>query len=146
MNDVQLYKSTSTKPFERVLKDLEAAVEEFGFRIYHHSREDLVDFYRSEGVSLPADYQHVMLQVCKPENSGKVVPFNPDRAIFVQKLIFVYSRGGTTELRTLGYSARLMADLLGHHDYPGGPTDDQFAAKMAENFTVMDQIIQKAVA
>lgn len=146
MSDVQLYKSSTTKPFETVLKDLEAAVEEFGFRIYHHSREDLVDFYQSEGVTMPVNYRHVMLQVCKPENSGKVVPFNPDRGIFVQKLIFVYNKGETTELRTLGYSANLMADLLGHNEFENGPTDDQFAAKMADNFVTMNKIIQKAVA
>ncbi len=81
MNDVQLYKSSTNKPFDVLMKDLKEAVEEFGYRIFHHSREDLVDFYRSEGVTMPVNYKHVMLQVCKPENSGKVVPFNPDRGI-----------------------------------------------------------------
>lgn len=146
MSDVQLFKSSTTKPFEVVLIDLEAAVKEFGFEIYHHDREDLAEFYRSEGVSIPTDYKHVMLQICKPENSGKVVPLNPDRGIFVQKLIFVYNKGETTELRTLGYSAHLMAELLGHNEFEKGPTDDQFAAKMAENFETMNKIIQKAVA
>lgn len=146
MTDVQLYKSSTTKPFDVLMKDLKAAVEESGFRIYHHSREDLVDFYRSEGVTMPVNYKHVMLQICKPENSGKVVPFNPDRGIFVQKIIFVYSKGETTELRTLGYSAKLIAELLGHNEFENGPSDDLFAEKMADNFSVMNKIIQKAVA
>lgn len=146
MSDVKLYKSSTTKPFEVVLKNLEEAVKEFDFEIYHHNREDLADFYRSEGVALPPNYKHVMLQVCNPQRSGKVVPHNPDRGIFVQKLIFVYSNGETTELRTLGYSANLMADLLGHNTFEKGPSDDQFAASMAENFENMNKIIQKAIA
>ncbi len=145
MNDVQLYKSSTNKPFDVLMKDLKEAVEEFGYRI-----STIVEKTWSISIAVKALLCRSITNMSCCRSASLKIPgrsFHSTRSrYFVQKLIFVYSKGETTELRTLGYSAKLMAELLGHNKFENGPSDDQFAVKMAENFVTMDKIIQKAVA
>ncbi len=145
MADVQIFRNSSDKPLDVFLKDLEKATEAEGFSIQHRDKSDLVKFYRDQGVDMPANYQHAMIQICKPENSGKALPPNPERSLFVQKFIFVYNKGGRTEIRFLGYSGKLIGELLGHNEFDKGPTDDMFAERMQGTFATMEKIVQTAV-
>lgn len=145
MTDVKIFKNSTEKPFDTFLADLTREIEAEGFSIHHRDKSDLVAFYQSEGVNQPANYKHIMLQICKPEVSGKLLPTNPERGVFVQKFIFIYNRGAKTEIRFLGYSANLIGELLGHHDYGEQPSDDMFADRMETGFATMEKIIQAAV-
>ena len=145
MEDVKIFRNSSDKSFDVFLADLVTAAEAEGFSVHHRDKSDLVAFYRSQGVEMPAGYKHAMIQICKPENSGKALPPNPERSVFVQKFFSVYSKGGKTEVRFLGYSAKLISDLLGHNEFPQGPSDDMFAERMQGTFAAMERIVQAAV-
>lgn len=145
MSDVKIYKNSSKKPFEVFLEDLAKQIEVKGFSIYHRDKSDLVGFYRDLGVSMPEGYQHAMIQICRPEMSGKTLPVNPERNLFLHKYFFVYSQGETTEIRFLGFSAKLVGDLLEHNEFEKGPSDDFFSARLEDVFETMDKIIKAAV-
>ncbi|MDX2479287.1 MAG: hypothetical protein QNK24_03000 [Desulfuromusa sp.] len=145
MSDVKIYKNSTDKPFETFLEDLTKEVEAAGFIISNLEKSDLIAFYRGEGIDIPNNYKHVVLQICKPQNSGKVLPPNPERSIFVQKFLFVYNKGGRTQIRFLGYSAKLIGDLLGHNEFEKGPSDDMFAEGLNGTFGIMEKIVQAAV-
>ena len=141
MDDVKIIRHSSDKPFDVFLADLVKAAEAEGFSIHHRDKSDLVAFYRGLGVEMPAGYQHAMIQICKPENSGKSLPANPERSVFVQKFFFVFNKGGKTEVRFLAYSAKLLGDLLGHNTFEQGPSDDMFAERMQGTFATMEKIV-----
>lgn len=145
MSDVKIFRNSSDKPFAVFLEDLSQQIEAEGFSIHHRDKSDLVKFYQDLGVPMPEDYQHAMIQICKPQNSGKALPVNPERSVFVQKFIFVYSRGEKTEIRHLGYSADLIGELLGHNEFDQGPSDDAFAERMEGTFATMDKIVKAAL-
>ncbi|MDA3902028.1 MAG: hypothetical protein PF441_01120 [Desulfuromusa sp.] len=145
MSDVQIFRNSTEKQFDTFLEDLTREIEAEGFSIQNREKSDLIAFYRGEGVEMPDNYQHIMLQVCKPVNSGKSLPANPERSVFVQKFIFVYNKGGKTEIRFLGYSAKLIGDLLGHNEFEKGPSDDMFAEGLNGAFGKMEKIVQAAV-
>ncbi|MBN2791899.1 MAG: hypothetical protein JXQ81_05260 [Desulfuromonadales bacterium] len=145
MADVTIFRNSSDKPFEIFLDDLKKAIEAEGFSIHHPDKSDLVTFYRDLGVPMPDNYRHAMIQICQPEKSGKSLPVNPERSVFLHKYIFVYNKGGKTEIRFLGYSAQLIGDLLGHNEYEKGPSDDFFAERLADIFETMDKIVKTAV-
>jgi len=145
MADVEIFKNSTEKPFETFLEDLTREIEAEGFSIQNRERSDLIAFYRGEGIDLPNDYKHIVLQICKPEKSGKSLSANPERCVFVQKFIFVYNQGGKTEIRFLGFSANLVGDLLGHNEFAGGPSDDMFAEGLSATFSLMEKIVQGAV-
>jgi len=145
MSDVQIFRNSTEKPFDTFLEDLTREIEAGGFSIQNREKSDLIAFYQGEGVEMPGNYRHVVLQVCKPVNSGKSLPANPERCVFVQKFIFVYNKGGKTEIRFLGYSAKLLGDLLGHNEFEKGPSDDMFAEGLNGTFGKMEKIVQAAV-
>ncbi len=145
MPDVSIYRNNTEKPFETFLQDLSDKIEGAGFSIQHRDKSDLIAFYQGEGVTIPGNYRHIMLQICKPQNSGKSLPSNPERSVFVQKFIFIYNQGGKTEIRFLNYSENLIGELLGHNEFEQGPSDDMFAEGMHKTFTNMEKIIQSAV-
>jgi len=145
MSDVKIFKNSTEKSFETFLEDLSKEIEAEGFSIQNRDRSDLTAFYQSEGIDMPNNYKHVVLQICKPQNSGKSLPVNPERSVFVQKFIFVYNKGGKTEVRFLGYSAKLIGDLLGHNEFEKGPSDDMFAEGINGTFGKMEKIVQAAV-
>lgn len=145
MSDVKIYKNSTDKPFETFLEDLTKEVEAAGFIISNREKSDLIAFYRGEGIDLPSNYKHVVLQICKPQNSGKVIPPNPERSVFVQKFLFVYNKGGRTQIRFLNFSAQLMADLLGHNEFEKGSSDDAFAEGLNGTFSNMQKIVEAAV-
>lgn len=145
MDNVKIFRNSSDKPFDQFLADLTAAIEAEGFSIHHRDKSDLVKFYRDLGVDMPEWYRHAMIQICKPENSGKSLPRNPERSVFVQKFIFVYNTGEKTEIRFLGYSKDLIAELLGHNQFDQGPSDDAFAERMQGTFATMDKIVKAAL-
>ena len=145
MSDVKIFKNSTEKPFETFLEDLTKEIEAEGFSIQNRDKSDLIVFYRGEGVDIPNNYKHVVLQICKPQNSGKVLPANPERSVFVQKFIFVFNKGGKTEVRFLSYSAKLIGALLGHNEFEKGPSDDMFAEGLNGTFGLMEKIINAAV-
>ena len=145
MSDVQIFKNSTDKPFETLVEDLTKGIEAAGFIILNREKSDLIAFYRGEGIDIAGDYKHVVLQICKPQNSGKSLPANPERSVFVQKFIFIYNKGEKTEIRFLGYSAKLIGDLLGHNEFEKGPSDDMFAEGMNGTFSNMEKIVQAAV-
>ena len=145
MSDVKIFKNSTEKPFETFLEDLSKEIEAEGFSIQNRDRSDLPAFYQSEGIDMPNNYKHVVLQICKPQNSGKSLPVNPERSVFVQKFIFVYNNGGKTEVRFLGFSAKLIGDLLGHNEFEKGPSDDMFAEGINGTFNKMEKIVSAAV-
>jgi uncharacterized protein (DUF302 family) len=145
MSDVKIFKNSTEKPFETFLEDLSKEIEAAGFSIQNGDRSDLIAFYQGEGIDIPNDYKHIVLQICKPQNSGKSLPANPERSVFVQKFIFVYNKGGKTEVRFLGYSAKLIGDLLGHNEFEKGPSDDMFAEGLSGTFDRMEKIVSAAV-
>jgi hypothetical protein len=145
MSDVQIYRNSSEKPLDVFLADFTKEIEAEGFSIHHLDKSYLVKFYRDLGVQMPENYNHVMLQICKPENSGKALPANPERSVFVQKFFFIYSKNNKTEIRFLGYSAKLIGDLLGHNEFEKGPSDDMFAERMQGTFATMDKIVKAAI-
>ncbi len=145
MSDVKIFRSSTVKPLEDFVADFTSAVEKRGFALYHQDKADLAAFYRRAGVDLPKDYQHVMLQICKPLQSGGTLRVNPERSLFVQKFIFVYTTGETTEIRFLGYSGKLIADLLGHNTFADGPDDDAFGERMTGTFAAMQEMVQEAL-
>lgn len=145
MSDVKIFKNSSDKPFETFLEDLSKEIENAGFSIQNREKSDLIAFYRGEGIDIPDNYKHVVLQICKPQNSGKTLPVNPERCVFVQKFIFVYNQGDKTEVRFLGYSADLIGELLGHNEFEKGPSDDMFANGINGTFSSMEKIVSAAV-
>ncbi len=145
MSDVKIYRNSTEKPFDIFLEDLSKGFEAAGFSIQHRDKSDLIAFYQGEGIDLPDNYRHIMLQICKPQNSGKSLPANPERSVFVQKFVFVYNKGGKTEIRFLNYSENLIGELLGHNEFERGPSDDMFAEGMQKTFANMESIIQEAV-
>lgn len=145
MSDVQIFKNSTNKPFKIFIDDLTKAIEAEGFSIHHRDKSDLVAFYRGEGIDLPNSFKHVMLQICKPANSGKSLLTNPERSVFVQKFIFIYNKGDKTEIRFLGYSDQLIGDLLGHNEFENEPSDDDFATRMRGTYAIMAKIVQAAV-
>lgn len=145
MSDVQIYRNSSDKPLDVFVADLKEVIEGRGFAIYHQDKSDLVGFYRSVGIDLPEHYQHIMLQICKPESSGKSLYTNPERCVFVQKFIFAYSKGDKSHVCFLGFSDQLIGDLLGHNCYENGPDDDVFAERMKGTYATMRAMIEEAV-
>ncbi len=145
MADVKIFRNSSDKPFEVFITDLSKAIEAEGFGIYHRDKADLVGFYRDQGVDMPDNYRHAMIQICQPDRSGKSLPSNPERSVFLHKYFFVYSKGGKTEIRFLGFSAPLIGDLLGHNEFEQGPSDDFFAERLEGIFETMDKIVKAAV-
>lgn len=145
MADVSIYRNSSNKPFEVLIEDLKQAVSAAGFSVHHLDKADLVDFYRNQGVVMPDNYRHAMIQMCKPENSGKSLPANPERSVFVQKFFSVYSKGDKTEIRFLIYSPELILELLGNNECTGGPSDEDFAQKMTNAFNAMKKIAEAVV-
>ena len=145
MDDLQIFKNTTSKPFDTFLLDLTKEIEAEGFTIYHRDKSDLAGFYRNEGFNLPENFKHVMLQICKPGSSSKSLLANPERSVFVQKFIFIYTKGGDTEIRFLGFSDNLIGDMLGHNEFETGPSDDEFAKRMKGTFATMAKMVQDAV-
>ena len=145
MKDVTIFKSSSDKPFDTFITDLTKEIEAKGFSVPHQEKSNLVDFYQNAGFTLPTNYRHVMLQVCKPEVSSKSLNANPERSVFVQKFIFVYTKGEKTEIRFLCYSNELIAELLGHNEFADAPSDDDFANRMTSAFMAMEAAINAAV-
>ncbi len=145
MADVQIFRNSTDKPLGEFVADFSRAAEKRGFVLYHQDKSDLVAFYRSTGVELPDNYQHVMLQICKPQQSGGSLLLNPERSVFVQKFVFVYTKGAATEVRFLGFSGNLIADLLGHNSFDGGPSDDAFGERMEGTFATMQEMVTEAL-
>ena len=145
MSDVVIYKNSSTKPFDTVLANLTTEIEAEGFTIAHRDKSDLISFYRQAGFEMPDYYRHKMLQVCKPAASSKGLYVNPERCVFVQKFIFIYTKGEETEIRFLGYSDKIISELLGHNEFEKGPSDDDFATRMKSTYATMEKIIAAAV-
>lgn len=145
MADVSIYRNSSDKSFEVLIEDLKNAVVASGFSVHHLDRSDLVAFYRQQGVSMPDHYSHAMIQMCKPENSGKSLPANPERSVFVQKFFSVYNKGGKTEVRFLIYSPELIVSLLGDDDGETGPSNQDFAQNMTNAFGAMKKIVDSVV-
>lgn len=145
MDNVSIYRNSSEKPLDQFVSDLTAEIEKRGFIFAHTDKSDLAEFYRGHGIDWPENNQHVMLQMCKPENSGKAMQLNPERSLLIPKFFFIYNRGGKTEVRFLRYSQQLMAELLGHNEYDKGFSDDVFAERMAGNFDVMQSCVEAAI-
>lgn len=145
MADVSIYRNSSSKPFDLLVEDLKKAVVAAGFSVHHLDKSDLVAFYRNQGVSMPENYRHAMIQMCKPENSGKSLPANPERSVFVQKFFAVYSTGGKTEIRILVYSPELMIELLGDDEGVTEPSNRSFAQNMTNAFNAMKKIADAVV-
>lgn len=145
MADVSIYRNSTNKPVDVFVADLTTEIEKRGFGFYHADKSDLASFYRDQGIGWPASYQHVMLQLCKPENSGKTLQANPERIVFVQKFFFIYNKDGKTEIRFLTYSNQLMAELLGHNTFEKGFSDDLFAEKIGAIFAAMQASVEAAI-
>lgn len=145
MADVSIYRNSSDKPFEVLVEDLKKAVIAAGFSVHHLDKSDLVAFYRNQGVAMPENYQHAMIQMCKPENSGKSLPANPERSVFVQKFFAVYRKGEKTEIRFLVYSPELMVSLLGDDEGINDPSNKGFAQNMTNAFGAMKKIADSVI-
>ena len=145
MADVSIYRNSSDKPFEVLIEDLKKAIVASGFSVHHLDRSDLVAFYRNQGVNMPDNYRHAMIQMCRPENSGKSLPANPERSVFVQKFFSVYNKGGKTEIRFLIYSPELIVDLLGDDEGKAEPSNKGFAQNMTNAFGAMKKIADSVV-
>jgi hypothetical protein len=145
MADVSIYRNSSDKSFEVLIEDLKNAIVASGFSVHHLDRSDLVAFYRNQGVSMPENYRHAMIQMCKPENSGKSLPANPERSVFVQKFFSVYTKGGKTEIRFLIYSPELIVNLLGDDEGIAEPSNKGFAQNMTNAFGAMKKIADAVV-
>lgn len=145
MSDVKIFRSSTDKPLDIFVADLSLAAARRGFAFYHQDKSDLAAFYRAEGVDLPENYRHVMLQLCKPHQSGGSLLLNPERSLFVQKFIFAYSRGEETCVRFLGYSGALIAGLLGHNSFEDGPGDDAFGERLEGTFKAMQEMVTEAL-
>jgi len=145
MSNVKILRNSTNKPIDLFITDLTAEIEKRGFSIHHQDKSDMVEFYRNEGVKLPDNYKHKMIQICKAEASGVSLHTNPERSVFVQKFIFIYSKGETTEIRILAYSGQLIADLLGHNEFEKGPSDDDFGKRMDKTFATMQEMVEIAL-
>lgn len=145
MADVSIYRNSSDKSFEVLIEDLKNAIVAAGFSVHHLDKSDLVAFYRNQGVSMPENYRHAMIQMCKPENSGKSLPANPERSVFVQKFFSVYNQGGKTEIRFLIYSPELIVNLLGADEGITEPSNKGFAQNMTNAFGAMKKIADTVV-
>jgi hypothetical protein len=145
MSDVKIFRNSTDKPLDEFVADFVKAAEKRGFTLYHQDKADLVAFYRSTGVELPENYRHVMLQICKPQQSGGSLLLNPERSVFVQKFVFAYTKGEKTEVRHLGFSGQLIADLLGHNEFETGPSDDDFGKRMQGTFAAMQEMVEEAL-
>ena len=145
MSDVSIYRNSSNKPFDVLIEDLKRAIVASGFSVHHLDKSDLVAFYRDQGVSMPENYRHAMIQMCKPINSGKSLPANPERSVFIQKFFSVYNQGEKTEIRFLIYSPELIVNLLGD-DYEGAePSNQDFAQNMTNAFGAMKKIADAVI-
>lgn len=145
MENVSIYRNSTEKPVAEFVADLTTEIEKRGFGFYHLDKSDLGGFYRSQGVDWPESYQHVALQLCKPENSGNSLQINPERSVLVQKYFFIFNKGDKTEVRFLRYSAQLMGELLGHNEFEKGFSDDVFGERMAGIYAAMQASVEAAL-
>lgn len=145
MDQVSIYRNSTAKPLTDFVSDLTKEIEKRGFGFYHLDKSDLGEFYRSHGVDWPQSYQHCVLQLCKPENSGMALQVNPERSVLVQKFYFIFNKGGKTEVRFLRYSEELIANLLGHQEFETGFSDDVYAGRMAGIFSAMQASVEAAI-
>jgi len=145
MADVSIYRNSSNKSFEVLVDDLKKTIVASGFSVHHLDKSDLVAFYRQQGVDMPENYRHAMIQMCKPVNSGKSLPANPERSVFVQKFFSVYNKGDKTEIRFLIYSPELIVSLLAHDEEGAEPSNQDFAQNMTNAFGAMRKIADSVV-
>ncbi|HMB16545.1 MAG TPA: hypothetical protein VKN62_09535 [Pelovirga sp.] len=145
MADVSIYRNSSNKSFEVLVDDLKKTIVASGFSVHHLDKSDLVAFYRQQGVDMPENYRHAMIQMCKPVNSGKSLPANPERSVFVQKFFSVYNKGDKTEIRFLIYSPELIVSLLADDEEGAEPSNQDFAQNMTNAFGAMRKIADSVV-
>ncbi|MBD1400465.1 hypothetical protein [Pelovirga terrestris] len=145
MADESICRNSSDKSFEVLIEDLKNAISAAGFSVFHLDKSGLVAFYRNQGVSMPENYRHAMIQMCKTENSGKSIPANPERSVFVQKFFSVYNKGGKTEIRFLVYSPELIVNLLGDDEGNAGSSNQDFAQNISNAFGAIKKIADSVV-
>lgn len=142
---MKILRRSTKKNINSFLNDLEAVVSDKGFIVVHKDKANLAAFYRDSGVELPDDFDIRMIQICRPKISGKLLLQNPERAIFIQKFIFVFSRNGNTEVSVLGYSADIVSSLLGNNIPENGISDTEFAKNLEKSLQKIGEMIDAAL-
>lgn len=143
--NVTLFNGRTKKNINEFISDLEKSANEQEFIVVHKDKSSLSQFYKENGVTLPQDVDLRMVQICRPDVSGKSLHCNPDRSAFIQKFIFVSAHEDMTAIRFIGYSAGLVAELLGHNTYDVGAGDDEFAKRLESSFQKMKEMIEAAI-
>lgn len=139
MKQMSFFRQKTHKSLVQFVSDLESSAESVGFKVVHKGKSNIADFYASNGVMLPKDFDLEMIQICRPEVSGPILYQNPARAVFIQKYIFVFTKNGLTEICALRYSAGVVAELLEE------TVDDGFSKRQEESFEKTKDIIMAAL-
>jgi uncharacterized protein (DUF302 family) len=108
-----LYVVESSKPLERVAKDLEAAAvrHKFGVLGVH----DLKATMAKKGVEFARECR--IFEVCNPHQAKKVLEANPELSTALPCRISIYEEGGITRLATLKPTALIA--LYGNPELKG---------------------------
>jgi uncharacterized protein (DUF302 family) len=137
MAQTEIYQAKTNKPLTDYVAALDAAATRRGFSIHNRSNMAMADTYRAHNLSMPADFNLHMIQVCKPEKSAQSFQANIERAPLMPKFIMVFSKDEATQVRFLYYSKELIAALV--------PGDTQFPESLAQSYAVIREMIDEAL-
>lgn len=132
----EIFRAESSKSVDDFVASLATTASRRGFFIHNESKMDMARSFGQRGVTVAADFDLHMIQVCKPGKAAGSLSHNPERAVLMPKFIVVFSREGRTLIRFLRYSQQMVADLI---------NDDEFTESLAKSFDEITAMIQEAV-
>lgn len=132
----EIFRAESRKPLAEFVASLATAASRRGFFIHNEAKMDLAHSFGQRGVTVAADFDLHMIQICKPGKAADCLSCNPERAVLMPKFVVVFSREGRTFIRFLRYSRQLVAQLIDDQDFPD---------VLDQGFDEMTAMIQEAV-
>jgi len=136
MNDTTLYRTQTTKPLGEFVADLTAAGKKRGFLIHNENTMEMAHTFGKHGVTVGAEFDLHMIQICKPEKAAISLSHNPERAALMPKFITTFTRDGATQIRMLRYGQAMIETLVG---------DPDFAASLDESYNAIQKTIEEAL-
>lgn len=131
-----LYAVESNKSVSRFVEDFAEIVRENDFVLNNTATMNTKETFSAHGGVVSEDFDLHMIQVCKPTKAAKSLSTNPERAILMPKFVHVFSRGETTQIRYLSYTAEQISALV--------PEDDTFPESLEQTFTKIRSMIDQA--
>ena len=127
---MQIYRSETSKPVDRFVRDLAGMARARGFLIHNEDKMEMAHVFGRHGADVAADFDLHMIQICNPEKAARSLCKNPERSVLMPKFIMTFSRDGLTQIRFVHYSQETVSDLVDDFDFPSSITEsfDQIIA------------------